>query len=302
VSFIFAGLLELLPNKFKYAIVLIFAFAAGRQFLWANDFRRDWAEHKNMFWQMTWRAPALEKNTIVLINEELDYYADNSLSAALNWIYAPNNHSDTVDYVLFYPTNRDDLSLNPNTPVDYDFLAGEFHGNTSQAVVFYYAPPKCLRVLDPEIDSINKMIPDDSLLRDAALLSSTKPILNKAIAVMPDVYGKEPNHGWCYYFQKADLARQMGDWDEVARLGDVAFKLNDYPNDPVERFVFIEGYAHTADLKKAVELSKLSYNVSRNYVRPLLCNLWKRIERETENTLVQNVTFDEVQKEFECAP
>lgn len=301
-SFIFAGLLEFIPNKFKYVLVVIFALAAGRQFLWSNDFRRDWTEHKNMFWQMTWRAPALQKNTIVLINEDLDYYADNSLSAALNWIYAPDNHSDVVDYVLFYPTNRESLSLQPNTPVDYPFLAGNFHGNTSQTVVFYYAPPKCLRVLDPEIDSINRMIPDDSLLRDAALLSSTTPILSEPVAIMPNAYGAEPAHGWCYYFQKADLARQMGDWKEVVKLGNIAFKLKDYPNDPVERFVFIEGYAHVGDWERAVELSKLSYKVSKNYVRPLLCTLWNRIERETENKSVQNVTLDEVQSEFECNP
>jgi hypothetical protein len=301
-SFIFAGLLEFIPNKFKYILVVFVALAAGRQSLWANDFRRDWTEHKNLFWQMTWRAPALEKNTIVLINEELDYYADNSLGAALNWIYAPDNHSDVVDYVLFYPTNRESLSLQLGAPIEYDFLAGKFHGNTSQAVVFYYAPPKCLRLLDPEIDSINRMIPDDSMLRDAAILSSTQPILSEPIARMPAVYGAEPAHGWCYYFQKADLARQMRNWDQVAKLGNIAFKLDDYPNDPVERFVFIEGYSHVGDWEKAVELSKLSYKVSKNYVRPLLCTLWARIARETKDTSMQNVTLDEVQNEFECLP
>ncbi len=298
-SFLFAGLLNLPPNKFKYVLVVFAALAAGRQFLWANDFRRDWAEHKNMFWQMTWRAPALQKNTIVLINEELDYYADNSLGAALNWIYAPNNHSSQIDYVLFYPTNRKSLSLQPNTPLTYDFLAGSFSGNTSQTVVFYYAPPKCLRLLDPEIDSINKMIPDETMLRDAALLSSAKQILNQSGAVMPKPYFPEPAHGWCYYFQKAGLARQLGDWQEVTRLGDIAFKLDDHPNDPVERFVFIEGYAHIGNIERARELSLQSYKVSKNYMRPLVCKLWQRIARETS---MNNAALEEVQKQFECKP
>ncbi len=303
VSFVFAGLLELIPSKIRYAIVVAFvALAAGRQFLWANEFRRDWTYHKNLFWQMTWRAPGLEKNTIVLINEELEYYADNSLGAALNLIYAPDNHTDVVDYVLFYPTNRVSLSLNLNVPVEYDFLAGTFNGNTSQAVIFYYSPPRCLRLLDPEIDSVNRLIPDDSLLRDAALLSSTAPIQNEAIARMPDMYGTEPAHGWCYYFQKADLARQQGDWEQVVLLGDKAFALDDYPNDPIERFVFIEGYAHVGNWEKAVELSMDSYGVSKKYTGPLLCKLWDRIARETENTPEQNVTLDEVQSKLECSP
>lgn len=301
--FFLIGLIELLPLRVKYLVaVLLVSLSAGRQFLWAVDYMRDWNSHRNLFWQMTWRAPALEKGTMVLINENLEYYADNSLSAALNWIYAPDNHTDVMDYVLFYPTNRSALSLTPGTPVEFDFLAGRYHGSTSQAVVFYYSPPRCLRLLDPEIDSINKMIPDDSLLRDAALLSSTRPISNQPIARMPDVYGTEPTHGWCYYFQKADLARQMGDWETVTKLGDAAFALDDYPNDPVERFVFIEGYAHTADWKKAVELSQASHKVSKNYVAPLLCKLWDRIERETESTPEQGSALDEVRTRFECLP
>jgi len=303
VSFLLAGLLELLPSKIKYALAVAFiALTAGRQFLWANEFRRDWTYHKNLFWQMTWRAPGLEKDTIILINENLEYYADNSLSAALNWIYAPDNHSDVMDFVLFYPTNRDEFPLTLNTPVDYDFLAGKFHGNTSQTVVFYYAPPGCLRLLDPEIDAQNRLIPDDSLLRDAALLSSTAPILSQPTAQMPKAYLPEPTRGWCYYFQKADLARQMGDWEAVVDLGDAAFALDDHPNDPLEWFVFIEGYAHTTDWEKAVELSQSSYRVSKNYVAPLLCKLWNRIERETENTPAQKAALSDAQSKFECKP
>jgi hypothetical protein len=303
VSFLLMGLIDLLPSRVKYPVVAAFvALAAGRQFLWANEFRRDWAYHKNLFWQMAWRAPGLEKNTMVLMNENLEYYADNSLGAALNWIYAPDNHSDVVDYVLLYPTNRESLSLTPNTPVKYNLLAGKFNGSTSQAVVFYYAPPRCLRLLDPEIDGQNRLIPDDSFLRDASALSSTEPILSETTARMPDIYGPEPAHGWCYFFQKADFARQMADWGTVTQLGDAAFSLDDYPNDPMERFVFIEGYAHTADWKKAVELSQNSYKVSKNYVGPLLCRLWDRIERETESTPEQKVTLDEVRNKFGCLP
>ena len=302
-GFVFVGLLEFLPSRIKIALAVAFvAFAAGRQFLWSDEFRRDWTQHKNLFWQMTWRAPGLKKNTMVLVNEELAYYADNSLSAALNWIYSPNNRSDVMDYVLFYPTNRQSLSLELNAPVTFDYLAGTFKGNTSQAVVFYYSPPGCLRLLDPEIDSKNRLIPQETLMREAALLSSMAPILSESTARMPEIYGPEPAHNWCYFFEKADLARQMRDWKTVTHLGDVAFGLNDYPNDAVERFVFIEGYAHIGDWKKAVELSMDSYKVSRKYMSPLLCTLWDRIARDTESTPERNVTLDGVHSKLECSP
>lgn len=306
VGFIFAGVIDLAPSKLKYGIAVAFiGLAAGRQFLWANEFRRDWTDHKNMFWQMTWRAPGLEQNTIVVLNEELAYYADNSLGAVLNWIYAPENRTDQVDYVLFYPRSRLGSSLpalEPGLPVHYDFLAGRFAGNTSQAVVFYYSPPRCLRLLDPEIDSINRLILDDSFMRKAAKISRTTPILDETSSQMPGIYNPEPLHGWCYYFEKADLARQLGNWSEIVDLGKIAFGLEDYPNDPLERFVFIEGYAHAGDWEKAVELSITSYRVSKSYMGPLLCKLWDRIERETESTAEQSSALSEVSAAFGCTP
>ncbi|MBN1450164.1 MAG: hypothetical protein JW963_04040 [Anaerolineales bacterium] len=284
VSLLLAGLFSLLPRQLDWILLAVFvALAAGRQFQWSNDFRRDWNAQKNLFWQMTWRVPGLKSGTIVMMNEELAFYADNSIGAALNWIYAPDNHTNRVDYVLFYPTNRLGgalTDLEPGLPVQYDYLAGQFEGNTSQVMAFYYAPPGCLRLLDPEIDPYNRLIPDDSLLRDAAQVSTTRSVLAEPVARMPEIYGPEPPHSWCYHFERADLARQMGNWERVAVLGETAFKLDDYPNDPLERFVFIEGYAHVGEWKKALEYSRVSYQVSKNFIGPLLCKLWDRIDRE----------------------
>ena len=32
------------------------------------------------------------------------------------------------------------------------------------------------------------------------------------------MFGSEPPHLWCYYFEKADLARQLQDWQSVLQL------------------------------------------------------------------------------------
>lgn len=312
--FLLLGLLDLLPTRVKYPLaVLLIALSAGRQFLWSVDYLRDWQSQKNLFWQMTWRAPGIQPGTIVLMNEELEFNADNSISAPLNWIYAPQTRTRQVGYVLLYPTNRLGASLpalEPGLPIRYDFLAASFEGNTSDSLAFYYDPPACLRLLEPDLDPTNRLIPDDSLMRDASALSNADRILAEQMAVMPAIYGPEPAHGWCYHFQKADLARQVADWEEVVKLGDAAFKLDDHPNDPIERFVFIEGYAHTGNWDKALEYSKVSYRVSRDYVGPLLCRLWRRIEAETapspENDALsqskRSEALAEVQSMFACSP
>ncbi|HMB21748.1 MAG TPA: hypothetical protein VKP08_02895 [Anaerolineales bacterium] len=307
VSLIVMGLLDLIPSqRLRYGLlVVLVAFAAGRQFLWSTDYLRDWQSLKNLFWQMTWRAPGLKPNTVVLMNEELTFYADNSLSPSLNWIYAPGKRSDQIDYVLFYPTNREDgelPELKPDIPIDYDYIAGHFTGNTSQAVAFYYDPPACLRLLDPDIDADNHFIQLESMMREASALSDSSRIVTSSEAVMPGIYQPEPAHGWCYYFQKADLARQLGDWKTVTRLGDEAFALNDYPNNPLERFVFIEGYAHTGNWDRAVKLSRESYRVSKSYVGPLLCRLWQRVETETTGGVERDAALSEVESMLACKP
>jgi hypothetical protein len=306
VSLLLAGALSLLPYRLDLILLAVFvALAAGRQFQWSNDFRRDWNAQKNLFWQMTWRAPGLQPGTIVMMNEELSFYADNSLGAALNWIYAPDNHTNQVDYVLFYPTNRLGgalASLKPGQPVKYDYLAGQFEGNTSKVVAFYYAPPGCLRLLDPEIDPYNRLIPDDTLLREAAHLSTTAPVLAEQTARMPEIYGPEPAHNWCYYFERSELARQTGDWEKVVDLGEQAFALDDYPNDPLERFVFVEGYAHVGEWEKALNYAQVSFKVSKNYVGPLLCKLWDRIDREVPASPEKKDFVMQAKTLFVCNP
>jgi len=89
VSLILVGLIALIPwQSLRYLlIVLLVGLAVGKQFLWADDYRDDWNTQKSLFWQLTWRAPGIKPDTLLLLNEgALDYYADNSLSSALNWI------------------------------------------------------------------------------------------------------------------------------------------------------------------------------------------------------------------------
>ncbi len=323
-SLLWAGLLEFIPwPRWKYALAgLLIALMAGRQSFWMNDYRREWESQKTLFWQMTWRAPGLEPNTTVLLNDRaflspsatgvlppedlrvFNYYADNSLAAALNWIYAPDNHTDRMDYLLLYPKSRIGGSLpsfEKDQPINYDFLAGTFEGSTTQVVAFYYAPPGCLRLLDPEIDALNRFIPDETLMREAAALSSSAWILPEKTAALPTVYGSEPSRGWCYYFEKADLARQQKDWEEVVRIGEIAFALDDHPNDPAERFVFIEAYAHVDDWARAQALSVESFRVSKEYVGPMLCSLWSRIERETAASAEQSAAVEEMRSKFACS-
>lgn len=286
VALFWVSVVMLLPLKHKYqvgVVLLAVTLSASYQLRTGIQFQRDWEQQTRFFWQMVWRIPALEENTILFAHElPIRYFSDNSLTGGLNWIYEDASQPDkSIPYVLYYPTVRVGLAvkaLTANEPVHQGLLVGDFNGNTSQSLALFYQPPACLRILDPELESDNWMVPLQ--VRETIHLTDLDVILPEPQHLPPTIYGPEPEHGWCYYFQKADLARQLGDWQAVQALGEVAFQLDDQPNDPLERFPFIEAFAHLGSWEQALEQSQLSANISP-VIHPALCKLWDRIERET---------------------
>jgi len=142
-------------------------------------------------------------------------------------------------------------------------------------------------------------------MQAAAALSSSEwiqPGDASAKDILPqNLYAPEPSHGWCYYFELADLARQQGNWDEVVQLGDIAYNQNDYPNDPSEHFPFIEGYAHTGNWMKARELTEQSQGVTPLMV-PLLCRLWQHIDATTMDSQDKAITIASIYSLLDCSP
>jgi hypothetical protein len=308
VSLLLAGLLAWLPLRSWMRLTLagiLVGLAVGQHFQVSNAYRRDWQTQQRFFWQLAWRIPELEPGTILLVNElPVRYYTDNSLTAPLNWYWAEDNDSQAMSYLLYYPQQRLGKNLDalvPGVPVEVDYLAAHFEGNTSQVVAITYQPPACLRVLDPGVDFDNKMLAEE--MQAAALLSSTQWIGFDGLEAMDRLpaamYGEEPPWGWCYYFTLAEIARQQGDWSKVAELGDQAFALGDYPNDPAERLVFIEGYAHTGSWARAKELSGEVQAITP-MMEPVLCHLWARIASDTPASPEKEAALEQIFNNLAC--
>ena len=306
-SLVLGGLIELIPARrlFKAGLLgLLIGLAIGVQYQNATSFRRDWNAQRTFFWQLAWRAPGLQPGTTILsADTPFDYESDNSLTSPLNWMYAPGSRLQQLSYMFYFISVRLQdgvLELVEGSPIHNDYLAAVFDGNTSQAVVMSYAPPGCLRLLDPVYDVGMPLMPE--LVQEALPLS--KPGLVDAAPAAPALppgrlFDPEPAHGWCYYFEKADLARQQGSWQEVARLGDIAFHLDDHPNDASERLPFIEGYAHVGAWDKAEEQTRVSIQITP-LMKTMLCNAWGRIAEDTPATPEQQRTVGAMKGELGC--
>ena len=305
-SLIFTGVLFLLPKKpylRRLLFIILIALAGGLHSRHGVNFQRDWEMHQRFMWQMVWRMPSLEAQTAIFTQElPLKYYSDHSLTGALNWTYDPNPNSFDIKYALYYPTVRSGGTLSEqidhNQTIDHNLGMGYFRGNTSQSITLYYNPPACLRIIDYEIEAENTMLP--LYIREASKVSSTVWILSEPQTQPPTfLYQPEPSPNWCYYFEKADLARQYGDWETVVEIGNTALSLEDNANDPAERLPFIEGYAHTGDWQRALMLTQDSLNVT-GAMQPVLCALWQRIDTETANAPEKDAALIQLQDLLNC--
>jgi len=72
-----------------------------------------------------------------------------------------------------------------------------------------------------------------------------------------DVFGMEPSHGWCYYYQKMDLARQVKDWQTVVALAQEAKSLELEPAIVSEWLPALEAYVQLNKIDQAKKISLL---------------------------------------------
>lgn len=269
---------------------VLFSLSGAYQLYNANIYRNEWDQFTQFFQQLSWRIPSLDNDTI-LVTDELPFihYTDNSLTAALNWLYATEPLTNSLPYLLNYTNNRLGTSLpslNAGTTIHQNYRIFAFDGSTDQMIVFYHQPPGCVHIVYPSLDHLNPLI--SPILREAANLSNSDLINQTENKNKVFFVEDKTTDSWCYFYQKASLAYQNQNWEEIARLGDMAFNIDDYPNDASERIPFIFGYAYTGQYEKAVQITLTIQQISDLY-RPMLCETWKLIEENTpKNHEIQN--------------
>ena len=309
-SILIFGLIYLLSNfqtAFRILFSLVFSLSAVFQLYQANLFRNDWESLEQFMQQLNWRIPSLDEDTLLVTDElPLKYYSDNSLTAAFNWIYGEEDQLEQEDgyyplpYLINYTESRLGASLpslEPNTTVNHHYRTYAFSGSTDQMILFYHEPPGCVHLVDPDLDAYNPLLP--AFLRDYAQNSRDDLISNVVRQNDVEFISSGSENSWCYYYEKAALAADLGQWEQVVNLASTAFTLDDHPNDASERFPFIEGYARTGDWNRALQLSKDTAQISNLY-HPMLCQLWQILDGDTEASVEKNAALGQILSEIEC--
>jgi hypothetical protein len=174
-----------------------------------------------------------------------------------------------------------------------------FHGNTSQAIVIFMPRSGCLRVLDPARGHAEIYGREARVLVDAIPLSNPVRIITETGSpALPD-FIDEPEHDWCYYFAKAELALQMNNLNQVVELGKEAASLDYVPEDANEWLTFIEAHALIGNIEAARELSVQMIDQDAR-TRRGVCIFW---EREQANGFAgSEEEIRQILSDFGCSP
>jgi hypothetical protein len=287
-SILLVALIRFFAGQRERGILLASLFvglAIGAQMRYSNSYRWDWERQLRTYWQVYWRAPALKEGTVLVGFNAISTTAVNYIGAfAFNDFYGLTPGQPHLWYVNYPKTHIPD-NLDKFLSGEWFFVAGsdwiQIPVTPQHSLgVDYDTPGRCVRLLVPGDPSLSDLPAD---FQPVAGFSNPALIQPESSATPPEgqggafpprhIFGPEPAPDWCYYFQKASLARQFGDWEQVIALKQQADKAGFEPLNPDEMFPFIEAYARSGDLAKAEKLTMQTYNLAHK-TRAGLCQLW----------------------------
>ncbi len=264
-------------RKQPEAIILgiIFVFAMSSQMQLVNKYRLSWEQQKDFFWQLTWRVPDIKPGTaIVSPNMPFAMMNDVHVGYALNTIYDKQETSNEVPYWFF--SGKKTLSgLKPGESFTFQYKSTRFNGNSDQILVADFSNgSNCLHIFtqnDPLIlyNDDNERTLEKKSNQDLIDLHSENPVTLPAA-----IFGAEPDHGWCYSYQKMENALQDQDWEKAALLADEAEAKGFSPKTALEYTPLVLAYMRTHQNDKAIQASLEGQQKDPEHTR-YFCALWK---------------------------
>jgi len=236
--------------RWIFPLVLIGMSVIAHYF--SADYYRDyWSYNRELWWQLSWRAPMLKEQTMIFVSMPFGFAEDYEVYGPANMVYYPGEGIKVSAEVLNASTAvliqqgvEDGGNYNREVYVPKDY--------SKSLIVAFPTSGSCLHVLDGRQVELPGYA-GDGIVTDVASHSQIDQIdVVHAPATVPrQIFGREPEHGWCYYYQKMSLGRQLGDWQRVAQLADEAQSLDFRPEDFSEWVPALEAYATLGEVKKA---------------------------------------------------
>lgn len=245
---------------------VLILLAVMTQYHSAAAYSRFWDYERNIVWQLSWRAPGIQRGTTLVVSlpEGTRLAEEYEIWGPVNMAYFPGQPMQVSGQV---PT--DDMILNLQSKTT------ETRQMRNLDIVRDYGKPliislpsgtSCVHVLDGKHLALpffeNGQIKEIASYSNIGLIDLTA----KPASPSPAIFSQEPAHAWCYYFQKIQLALQAGNYSLAASLADEAAQKDLKPIDDTEWVPVVEAYAGIQDSRKvATTLKKMDRDV-RKYI------------------------------------
>ncbi len=238
---------------------------------------------QKFWWQVSWRAPSLRPGMTLAIHYPLPSMGDdgNGVMEAANLIY----FHEPADQI---PVHYNVSAVTLNEANLQEILLGKLFRQTtyrSHTVDFNFenvlviSQPtlfSCVHVIDGRRPLLSPYDPVN--VKFAAPYSNIENVVTDAEPAVPPsfAFGEEPERKWCFYYQKAELALQREDLDEVVAIGEEAIRLGFHPEDPSEWLPFVRAYAITGNVMRMQQTaSKVTGN---RFLRQQACEMLNSLE------------------------
>jgi hypothetical protein len=295
--------------KTRWVILsVLFSLLVGWHLHYTNDFRWAWDKQVNFYRQLYLRAPEMALNTAILSEGELFMFmGDYPTAYGINLIYTPRGDgfegARTASY-WFFPLAEFNSDLGEylnGRPFVTTRAGANFTGEQDGSIVISFEPElgQCLWLMRPEYEDAKFLSPS---LRQLSSISNIGRIMpsaeDKESFLLKYIY-PTPEQDWCYFYQKADLAYQFEDWEQVIALWEDAQKMSLQPDNGFEYLPFIEAFAHINDWETAKKLSRTSQKTMQG-IEPLLCQVWSKLDNDRPDSPEKAAAVTSVREDLRC--
>lgn len=305
-SMLVVGLIYLLVEKMSYRhalLSILLGLAVALHAQTARSFQASWDKQRQLYWQLHWRAPALKANTLLVADQEILFFMGIYPTAfAVNVLYPQTTAPPVASYWFnagFEHVDFDRFAAGGR--LSFEKYGATFDATAQDVLALTFEPDlgRCLWTLRPEL-ALARGLTDPA--RTWLELSD-----ESRIAALPEnfpdaaIFGNEPPPSWCYFFEKGDLARQLGEWDEARSLWREAVDGGFRAANGVEMLPFIEAHARLGDWTTAQLLTRQA-QVLPDRPTSLLCATWGSFASEAPETAGQAGVIAEVLGDLGCQP
>jgi len=246
------------------ALVLAFLLISVTITHYANgaEYASEASAMRSFWWQVSWRIPQMEQGTTLIVSYPHSAIRESSFVwGPANQVYysvlsspMPPIHP-RIFALLLNKTTVLNVLTRKKAFLDAYNVVQTYPNYRHILILSQPGPASCVHVIDgqsPEYSSGEA----SEIMVIGSYSGAQHILLDESLKTPPAfLFGTEPQHGWCFYYERASLARQRGEWDKVYETGEQAFGQGLEPRDLIEWMPFLQAYAIRGDVNRLMELA-----------------------------------------------